>query len=123
MVKLGVVDEDSVAEVGVEVEQEAVGVDVRGERQGVGEGVTEPGIHRGHPAAPQRGVHYGLLNVQGERLLSHALLYSLSPHLRAEAADELPRRQVGGVLPPRAGDVRTEGDSRGRNPGLNILVY
>ena len=119
VVKLGVVDQDSVAQAGLQVE-EAVGVDLSGERLGVGEGVTHPGVHRGHAAAPQRGVRHVLLDVEGEGLLPDTPLHILdTPHLRAEAADELPRLQVGGVSPSIAGAVRTEGDGGGRNPRLD----
>ena len=120
VVKLRVVDEDPVAEVGVEEEQEVVGVDVRRKKVRIGEGVTEPGEHRGHVAAPQGGVHHVLLDVEGEGFLLHTPHHLLpTTHLSTEAADELPRRQVARVLPAIAGPVRTEGDGGGRNSGLD----
>ena len=59
-------------------------------------------------------------DVEGEGVLPDTTLYILTtPHFRAETADELPRRQVGGVSPSIAGAVRTEGDGGDRNPGLD----
>ena len=72
------------------------------------EGVTEPSVHHGHAAAPQGGVHHVLLHVEGEGVLPHTPLYSLRPRLATEAADELPRRHVGRVLPAIVGAVRTK---------------
>ena len=123
VVELGVVDEDPVVEAGLEEEEETVGVDVSRERVRIVEGVTQPSVHHGHVAAPQGGVHHGLLDIHGEGLLAHTPQYILpSPHLITEAADELPRRQVARVLPAIARAVGTEGDGGGRNPGLDITI-
>ena len=56
MVKPGVVEDYSVAEAGVEIEEETVGVDVSRERLRIVEGVTETQVDNVHVAAPQKRV-------------------------------------------------------------------
>ena len=119
VVELGVVDDESVAHIRLQIEEEALSVELGGERQGIVEGVTQPCVHRGHAAAPQGGVHQVLLDGPGEGVLPHTPLHTLRLHLPTEAGDELAGRQVGRPPPARVRDVGAEGDGRGRNTGLH----
>ena len=51
-------DEDPVAEAGVEIEEEALPVDVRRDVVRIAEGVTGPSIHHGHVTAPHAAVQH-----------------------------------------------------------------
>ena len=77
VVKAGVVDDDSVAELRVEVEGEGVVLTVTCRHLArIYEAVTHPVVEHGHVAPPQGGVHPGLLHtgVQRKSILRHTAL-------------------------------------------------
>ena len=60
VVKLGVVEDDSVVEAGVEIEEETVGDHVGIDLVFEGEGVAHPVVDGVHDAAPQLLSHHGV---------------------------------------------------------------
>ena len=68
-----VVDDDSLGQIGIEIERTCCGLSHGFELHWISEGVTQPVVDHGHVRHPEGGVHHGLLEsgVQREGFLLH----------------------------------------------------